>query len=122
MSIPFLNSDREYFWKHYMGGLKGNVPKPEYAYVPPGEKWGPGSPWYLLRERFGRHRCPACGKPHFSYDAAWNCHSAASACILWDRFAHTGPAGARSLEDTIRTELSNPYGPLGSYYGGSYGL
>lgn len=123
MSVQFIDLDNKFFWNHYMGGLKGNVPVPEYAYVPPEEKWGPASPWYLTRENFGRHRCPACGKPYVFRDSAWNCHKAASSYKLWQEFAHTGPAGVRSLEDAIRAEISNPYGTFGSYYGsGPYGL
>lgn len=122
MAVSFFNSDRRYFWNHYMGALKGEVPEPNYACISPQEKWGPRSPWYLVREEFGRHRCPACGKPYVFRDSAWNCHRAASACIVWREFAHTGPAGARSLEDAIRAEISNPYGAFGSYGGGPYGL
>lgn len=122
MAVSFWNSDNQYFWNHYMGGLKDDVPEPEHVYVPAGEEWSPRSPWYLLREGIGRHRCPACGKPYFFRSSAWNCHAAASAYMLWQKFAHRGPAGARSLGDAIRAEISNPYGYFSNYGGGPFSL
>lgn len=102
MSVPFLNSDDRYMWNHYMGGLKGNVPEPEYVYLSSKEEWGPASPWYLTRENFGRHRCPACGKPYVFMESAWECHQKASAYKLWRRFANRGAFGGLSTEDSVR--------------------
>lgn len=121
MVTAFFRDEWRYFWNHYMGGLKGAVPEPEHAYINPKERWSPRSPWYLLREEIGRHRCPACNKPYFFRDSAWNCHPKASAYKIWQEFSHSGPAGARSLSDAIRAEISNPYGAFGNY-GGPYGL
>lgn len=111
MSVSFWNKYDEYCWTHYMNG--GDIPEPEHVYVLSGERWNPGSPWYLLREALGRQRCPACGKPYFFKDSAWNCHQRASAYVLWQRFAHRGPAGAMSTADLVRMSVSNPHG----YYG-----
>lgn len=121
MSVSFFNSDRRYFWNHYMGAFKGEVSEPEPRHISPKEKWGPGSPWYLTREEFGRHRCPACGKPYVFMKSAWNCHPAESAYALWQEFAHnSGPNCFGSLGDAIRASISNPYS--GYHSGGPYGL
>lgn len=106
--VSFWGSNDKVLWNHYMGGAKGDVSEPEHVYVPAREQWGPGSPWYLLRTSIGRYRCPACGKPYFFMDSAWNCHLAASAYELWQKFAHRGPAGAASMSDVIRGASATP--------------
>lgn len=108
------------FWVHRLN--RGQVPKPKYAYVPVEEDYDLNAPENALRELFGRYRCPACGKAFFFMESAWDCHPAASAYKVWEKYAHRGPAGARSLGDAIRAEVSNPYGSFGSYGGGPYGL
>ena len=107
------------FWIHRLN--KGQVPEPEHVYVPVEEKYDFNAPENTLRELFGRCRCPACGKAFFLQKSAWDCHPKASAYKVWGRYAHRGPAGARSLGDAIRAEISNPYGSFGNYGGGPFG-
>lgn len=119
-TMESVRSDRLAFWVYRL--KEGKVPKPERAYVPVEEKYNMVAPENVWREIFARHRCPACGKAFFCRESAWNCHPEASAYEIWNEFAHKGPAGARSLSDAIRAEISNPYGSLGSYGSfGSYG-
>ena len=122
VSMHRLQADDELFWIHRL--KKGQTPEPEWAYVPAEEKYDENALKNILREWYGRHCCPACGKPFFFIWSAWNCHPNASAYYVWKRFAHKGPAGAASLSDLIRAEVSNPYGSLGGgYYGGGpFGL
>lgn len=119
MSVSFWSKFHEYCWTHYM--KSGDIPEPEFAYVLSEERWSPRSPWYLLREALGRQRCPACGKPYFSKDSAWNCHRRASAYILWQKFAHRGQAGTASMSDLIRGSLGNPHSSYGYYGSGPFG-
>lgn len=124
MSVSMYNmlSDDELFWIHRL--KRGKVDSPKPAYVPAKEKYDLNALKNTFREWYGRHRCPACGKPFFFIWSAWNCHPEASAYEVWNEFAHKGPAGARSLGDAIRAEVSNPYSSFGGgYYGGGpFGL
>lgn len=109
------------FWVHRLNS--GQVPEPEWVYVPVEEKYDLNAPENILREMFGRYRCPACGKAFFFQESAWDCHPEASAYKVWKKYAHCGPAGARSLGDAIRAEISNPYGALSNYSsGGPFGI
>lgn len=121
MAVSMYNmlSDNELFWIHRL--KRGKMKPPEPAYVSAEEKYDMHALRNMFREDFGRHRCPACGKPFFFIWSAWNCHPEASAYKVWQEFSHSGPAGARSLSDAIRAEISNPYGSFGNY-GGPYGL
>lgn len=121
VSMHTLHADKELFWIHRLKRGKMEPPKP--ANVPIEDQYDMNALKNMFRESWGRHRCPACGKPFFFIWSAWNCHPEASAYEVWNKFSHTGPAGARSLEDAIRAEISNPYGAFGPYGGGGpYGL
>lgn len=117
-TMESVQSDMLAFWVCRL--KEGQVPEPKYASVPVEEKYSMVAPENIWREMFARHRCPACGKAFFRRESAWDCHPEASAYMVWKKFAHKGPAGARSLGDAIRAEISNPYSSFGGYYG-SYG-
>lgn len=55
--------DDELFWIWRL--KKGQVSEPEHAYVPVEEKYDLNALKNIFREWYGRHRCPACGKPFF---------------------------------------------------------
>lgn len=118
ISMYRVDSDHRLFWIHRL--KSGQVSEPEWAYVPVEEKYNMNDPRNTLRELFGRHRCPACGKAFFSREASWNCHPAASAYKIWKKFAHTAPAGAGSVSELARAALSAL--SCGGYYGGPYGF
>lgn len=121
ISMYRVDSDVRIFWIQRL--KRGQVSKPEYAYVPVEEKYNMNAPGNVLRELFGRHRCPACGKAFFLRESAFDCHPAASACKVWEKFAHTGPAGSSSLGDSIRAGIASGfYGSCGYYGGGPFGL
>ena len=120
VSMYNLQADDRLFWIWKL--KRGKSPEPKPAYVPIEEKYDLNAPKNIFREGYGRHRCPACGKPFFFIRSAWNCHPNASAYYVWGKFAHRGPAGSRSFEDAFRAEISSPYGAFGNYGGGPFGL
>lgn len=92
--------DAELFWIHKL--KRGEVAPPEPAYVPVEENYDLNAIKNILREWYGRHRCPACGKPYFFIWSAWNCHPEASAYEIWKKFAHrSGSMGASTVSDMI---------------------
>ena len=61
VSMYRIQADDELFWIHRL--KKGQTPEPEWAYVPAEEKYDENALKNILREWYGRHCCPACGKP-----------------------------------------------------------
>lgn len=112
--------DARAFWVERL--KSGQVPEPEYAYVPVEEQYDMNNPKNIWREMFGRHRCPACNKPFFFRDSAFDCHQKASAYKIWKKFAHWGPAGAASMFDLARGSFCNPHNSCGYYGNGPFGL
>ena len=114
------NADMRDFWEKRL--KSGNVPKPEYVYVPVDEQYLTGvpstnrryDPENCWRELFGRHRCIACGKPFWSQEAAFDCHSEATASIVWDKFANTCQVGSASPTEALMTAI---YASSGGPYG-----
>lgn len=115
VSTYTMSVDDELFWIWRL--KRGKVEPPEPAHVPVEEKYDRNALKNILREWYGRHSCPACGKSFFFIHSAFNCHPKASAYKVWEEFAHKGPAGATSLSDLVRADVCNPYSG-GGYYGG----
>ncbi len=109
MSVSWYNdqTDDELFW--FWKLKKGKVTPPEPASIPFEEMYDNGALKNTLREWWGRHRCPACGKPYFFIWSAWNCHPKASAYKVWNKFTNRGAFGGLSTEDTIRLAAAASY-------------
>lgn len=111
--------NEEYFWNLKMTKRGKAVPsEPEYAYVPVAEQYDYNALKNILREWYGRYACPACGKPYFFAQSAWDCHPKASAYHVWERFGHhRGPMGYASVGEAIMANISSgfsgPSGPSG---------
>lgn len=108
-----VKRDMSIFWRERL--RCGQVPEPEHVYVPVEENYDTHAPKNNLREFFGRHRCPACGKPYFFLESAFDCHPEASAYKVWEKFAHTGPVGSASPTDAVLTAIYS--GSCGGPYG-----
>lgn len=117
MAVPFCMDivDEEYLWRHFMNN--GDVPEPEYATVPVEEKYDILAFKNILREAYGRHRCPACGKAFFLLSSTWKCHQKVTAYKLWQRFGHArGSMGFGSLSDAVRSGAYSGFGgPMGPF-------
>ena len=120
MSVSWYNdqSDDELFW--FWRLKKGKVPPPKPADVPFEEQYDIGALENTFRELWGRHRCPACGKPFFFILSAWNCHPDASAYKVWNKYQCGKTAFYMSAYDLARTESADTC-PFSPYPGGVYG-